>query len=64
MAIAQNHKMNDALCSRSHGPWPGPATASMTPEPKTPAVSRTMTGPSKRSSGAGGPCRRYGSLPV
>jgi hypothetical protein len=52
------------VCGRSHGPWPGPVTPSMTPEPKTHAVSPMMTGPRTRSTGAGGPLRRYGALPV
>ena len=58
--------MNDDLCTWSHcwEPLPGPATASIAPEPKTHAVSSMMIGPSKRSSGAGGPLRRYGTFPL
>jgi hypothetical protein len=62
--ITQNQTANEALCRNSQGPLPGPATASMIPEPKTPAVEARTTGPSIRSTSSGGPFRRYGALPV
>ena len=63
--MAQNQSTNDALCKKSQFWRPaGPVTASITPVPNTDAVSAMTTGPSRRSSGTGGPLRRYGALPV
>ena len=65
MVIAQNQMTNEALCRNSQGCRPaGPVTASAIPVPNTPAVDAMITGPSRRSSGAGGPLRRYGALPA
>ncbi len=67
MTMKKSQPMNEILCTTSHplgAPLLGPVTASMMPEPKTHAVSSMMTGPITRSSRAGGPLRRYGSLPV
>ena len=57
--MAPNHRTNEALCKNSQTWPPGPVSASMTPVPITATEVSTTTGPSIRSSGAGGPLCRY-----
>jgi hypothetical protein len=56
--MAPNHSTNAALWASSQNPWPGPASASMTPVPITASEVRITTGPSTRSNRAAGPFRR------
>src|SRR6516225_9307411 len=61
--MAPNHNTNEALCKNSQARPSGPVSASMTPVPITATDVSTTTGPSRRSSGAGGPLRRYPAAP-
>ena len=64
MVITPNQTTKNALCRNSHGPAADPVTASITPVPMTPTEVTSTNGPSRRSSGAGGPWRRYPGAPL